>query len=354
MKKLIAVLLVLCISLGCAVTAMAARPSITKQPEMQTVKAGGTCTFSVKAKNTNTITWYFVNPATGEETTGRKLSGVVDGVKVKNPNSSKITLKKVPEEMHGWSVYCKVSSNGYSEKSDSVLLLIDGMPDPSESAPSETAFSAAEAQVASGSEITVTAKGALLQAGDSDPAATLTLTAPATFTVSADGEADAWLINGFTLTSDSGLNEFTLSDVSCNMTIVAKSGDEPAGDESGAEDVAEDIDENMDEDIPEDAGDDSAEASDEYYDEDVAPAAPVVEVGKGEPCAVTCTNCTFTGGGFTRATSGEVPSGTTIRVTAGRKGDLTKGYRINGGAYEHANEASFTITVKSVLDIVMP
>ena len=95
MKRLISVMMVLFLLLGICGIASAAKITITKQPETQTVKKGGTLTFTVKAKNTSgaAITWHFQNPATGEDITGKNLSSRVSGLKVQKPNSLSITLK---------------------------------------------------------------------------------------------------------------------------------------------------------------------------------------------------------------------------------------------------------------------
>ena len=129
MKKVIGLILVFILVFAVASGALAgSRPKITRQPETRTVKAGGTVSFSIKTTGTvKIITWYFIDPATGESYTGKQLSGVVKGLKVQNPNSSKITLSKVPESMHGWTVYAHVNGNGYNFDSDKAQLLISGI-----------------------------------------------------------------------------------------------------------------------------------------------------------------------------------------------------------------------------------
>ena len=131
MKKIVSLLAVLCLLLGCVSVASAAI-QITQQPETQTVKAGGNVTFTVKAKGVNgsAITWYFTNPETGETTTGKKLSSVVKGVKVQNPNSLKITLKKVPEAMHGWTMHAHIGRKTGGVDTDEVMILIAGLEPP--------------------------------------------------------------------------------------------------------------------------------------------------------------------------------------------------------------------------------
>ena len=132
MKRLLTILAVLCLMLGCINEARAAI-TVTEQPETQTVKAGGSVTFSVKAKGMGkVITWHFVSPDGGEDITGKKLSGRFKGLKVSNPNSLNIKLKNVPEEMHGWTVYCHLGKTSAGLDTEAAMLLIEGKELPGE------------------------------------------------------------------------------------------------------------------------------------------------------------------------------------------------------------------------------
>lgn len=126
MKRLLAILVMLSLLLGCTGAALAAI-TITAQPETQTVKAGGTVTFSVRARGASAITWHFISPDGTEDFTGRRLAGRFQGLRVVNPNSQNIRLKNVPEEMHGWTVYCHLGKAGADADTERVLLLIEGM-----------------------------------------------------------------------------------------------------------------------------------------------------------------------------------------------------------------------------------
>ena len=139
MKKIIGLILVFVLLFAVASEAFAgSKPQITKDPESATVKKGGKVSFSIKTKGTvATVIWYFVDPVSGNEYSGKKLAGAVKGVKVVGPtNGKKITLNKVPEEMHGWKVYAHVNGNGYKIDSQQATLLIAGMDVPAE-APAE-------------------------------------------------------------------------------------------------------------------------------------------------------------------------------------------------------------------------
>lgn len=127
MKRKLAFFLVFCLIMGCCAAAFAAsRPVITRQPEAKPGKNGTSLVITVKAHSFESLTWYFVNPDTGEKTSGRKISKVFKGMKVSNPNGSKMTLKNVPEELNGWSLYAHFYGNGYKVDSDMIVLSLDG------------------------------------------------------------------------------------------------------------------------------------------------------------------------------------------------------------------------------------
>ena len=154
MKKLLGIILTLCLVLTLAADAFAAsKPEITKQPETATTSKKGAVAFSISVKGSvSSYTWYFVNPETGDKVSGKKLSSTVKGVKVSNPNSKKISLSHVPESMHGWSVYCHINGNGYKIDSDTVTLYVYGMDIPetgSSEAPAADADAKPEAEPAS-------------------------------------------------------------------------------------------------------------------------------------------------------------------------------------------------------------
>ncbi|MBR2824247.1 MAG: immunoglobulin domain-containing protein [Clostridia bacterium] len=124
MKRL---LTVLCLLL-CCLSVAGAEVTITRQPETQTVKPGGSATFTVKADGARgqAVTWYFTDPESGKTTTGRKLSDEVEGLKVKSPNTLSITLQHIPEEMHGWTLYCHIGKKGRGVDSEEAMILIGG------------------------------------------------------------------------------------------------------------------------------------------------------------------------------------------------------------------------------------
>ena len=136
MKKITGVILVLCLVFLLAVDAFAAgKPAFTKQPVTSTTNKKGSVSFSVKTSGTiQSLTWYFIDPETGNSYSGKQLSKAFKGLGVAGPTSKKITLKKVPDAMHGWTVYCHINGNGYKIDSDKVQLLVYGLEPPAQGA----------------------------------------------------------------------------------------------------------------------------------------------------------------------------------------------------------------------------
>ena len=136
MKRLLTALFLLL----CFVPAALAEITITQQPETQTVEAGGSLTFTVKAEGVTSktaVTWYFTDPDTGEVTTGRKLSSKVKGLTVKGPNSLSVTLQKIPADMNGWTLYCHIGKKGAGVDSNEARILIAGYGGEDAEAPEE-------------------------------------------------------------------------------------------------------------------------------------------------------------------------------------------------------------------------
>ena len=363
MKKLIAFLLTLSLLLGVCSLALAAGPSISKQPESATTDEKGTVSFQIKASGYKGLTWRFVNPATGEETTGKKLNTVFKKIKVSNPNGHNITLKNVPEEMHGWYVYCHLTGNGYEVDSDRVRLLVYGLPDPDAEAPSvpetteiipETIQSEApeitevtviteeipvEAQPAGEAEetqpeepeqmhidengnlvagaaevvktITIRAKDATLYPIDSysnllesEAAAELTFEGSADLAVRADGPVRYWLLNEMRLEPVESTTGFILRNVKDDLVITA-----------------------------------------------VPVNKAVQEIDETKLVSITCEGCKFTWskGGLKNVTSANVPAGAEILIICNPAPET--GYSLNGGPFEDAGKVSVrrTITEDTVI-----
>ena len=357
MKKLIALLMTVCLVLGLASVALAAGPRITQQPQSATTDEKGTVTFQIKASEYKGLTWRFLNPATGEETTGKKLNTVFKKIKVAGPNGPKITLKNVPDEMHGWYVYCHLTGNGYEVDSDKVLLLVNGLPDPSaepadssepetpdtpetevEPVPEINLDTEPEAQpepqpetesepqmhvdengnlVEGAAEvvktITIRAKDAILYPIDvynnlvEDEATTeISFEGTADLAVRAEGEVRYWMLNDMRLDPVENVSGFTLRNITDDLVITAVPANK----------TAQEVDEN-------------------------------------NLITVTCENCKFTWGkgGLKNVTSGQVPAGTEIMIICNPAPET--GYSLNNGPYEDAGKASIrrTITEDTVITV---
>ena len=351
-KKLIAFLLVLCIVLGLSSVALAAGPKITQQPESQTTDEKGTVTFKLKATGYKGVTWRFVNPVTGEETPGKKLGSIFKGIKISGVNKISITLRHVPEEMHGWYVYCHLTGNGYEVDSERVQLLVYGMPAPAgepasvpenndgtpasgdegaeldvlppeaPDTPAETETTPQDAApveqmhidengnlVEGAAEevipVTVRGKNATLYPIDSynnliedEAAAELTFENSADVAVRADGEVRYWELNGMRLEPVESVTGFTLRNITSDMTITA-----------------------------------------------VLAGKPAQEIDESNMVTVTCEGCKFTWskGGLKNVTSGQVPAGAEILIISNPA--PAGGYSVNGGPFENAGKMSIRLVV---------
>ena len=360
MKRLIPVMMVICLLLGICGIAWAAKITITQQPETQTVKKGGTLTFTVKAKNTSgsSITWHFQNPATGEDITGKNLSKKVSGLKVQKPNSLSITLKNVPESMHGWTAYCHIGPKSGGTDSATVMILISGLEAPATPVPalasesSGVSYSDTSASSVSG-EISAIATPAVPTAtpkpekivisgntkfelynvdnqgaplGKPKDELTFTDGNTASFYVKLPDATEGFIqyitVGGVRFTPDGEVRGMSVrgwpSSASVRVKVLKPGAEKPTT--------------------------------------DVLTLPPVTEVPvdpNAQMVTVTCENCRFTGYTSSYAKSGEVPVGTTITVIASG-GMVGKGYFINGAKKgSHKNEATFQYVVEGETTITM-
>lgn len=256
MKKVIGLILVFILLLAAAPGAMAGtRPKITRQPETVTVKAGGTVSFSIRTSGTvHIIIWRFTDPVTGKTYTGKSLPGAVKGLKVLNPNKNKITLSKVPESMHGWTVYAHVNGNGYKLDSETVQLQISGMDVPAEELPevdpaavtspaesSPSSDDAAEAETSGTPEtgesnstdhnqpagsFTVSASSKILKRVDDTgsvmedlPADSLEFEGCGHVLVTSDDPIISWTLNGICVQPDQPVKEFRITNITSDLVI---------------------------------------------------------------------------------------------------------------------------------------
>ena len=352
MKKILGLILAFCLVLGIAASAFAAKVSITKQPETSTTNKKGTVSFSIKTSGSvNSITWHFINPETGEDFTGKKLPSAVKGVKVANPNSKKITLKKVPESMHGWVVYCHINGNGYKLDSDKVMLLVNGLEPPAEMpavmapaepepAPEETTKDSkkdkekddsgnsdtgesgdtgdTEAPPPEKEPITVSCNTKALRMLDKsgavmegDPVSSLDFgeETSGSFMVTSAEPIKNYTVNGVLIEPTEPVTEFKILNVTAPVTLRLKIN---------------------------------------------RVTASSVQVDESHMCKVVCTGCTFSylRGGLRGVTEGEVPAGAPISIVADSADLAAKGYKINGAEPINSGMASFRYIVSDDVEIV--
>ena len=346
MKKFIGLILVLCLVLVLSADAFAAsKLQIIKQPETGTTSKNGTVSFEIKVNGAlNSLTWYFVDPATGKQYTGKTVTKAVDGLRVSNPNSRKIKLSKVPESMHGWIVYCHINGNGYKMDSNKVMLLVYGL-EPPENAADLLSSSGDEnesdksASKSAGNEdgnensgqdderdydddlpgetsepesrtFTVSCTSKVLRRLNSNGSvddgeslsSRLEFTDTGSFIVTSENPIRSYTINGIQIEPAEPVNEFKVLNVTSDITLSLKI---------------------------------------------IRASAAAAQVDYTNMCKITCDGCTFTylSGGLRSVSEGEVPSGASINVIADSS-DLAKtGYRINGAEPVNLGMASFRLVI---------
>ena len=373
MKKVVSLLLVLCLVLGIASMALAAgAPRINKHPESKTTNKNRQVTFSIDAENFSQKEsgWRFVNPATGEEFTVIQLRDDVFKSEKFDYKASdkkkKITLINVPDAMHGWEVYMHLAGNGYELDSERVRLWCYGLeegqltapaadvaPDepaeppveePAESPaeepaeePAETpaepqAEEPAEEPAETPAETPVEETPAETPAEDPE-ALPYNPDEPRIITVSAENltlcpvDARGNLLEdqaAATLTFENSGSVAVRSDAPVKYWLINGIRIEPV------ESVTGFVLKNIMTDLSISAKLDQAGSS--------------ADVDHDTPCQVTCTGCSFTyrKGGLSSVTSGTVPLGATIIVFTD---NADAGYSINGGAPEHAGSTSFRLEI---------
>ena len=355
MKRFLALVLMLCLVLGIAAEAFAAgKPEFVEHPKSATTNKKGTVSFSVKVKANGAkvqYSWYFVNPATGEKVSGKKLSGIIKTVKVSGPNSKKITLKKVPEEMHGWIVYCHLNGNGYKVDSNPCVLNVygkDPAPEPesipettdmaetskketasgkkdtskkdtskkdteaqTELDPEEEEVSEEDSAEPANKEITVTSSSKVLYklsaSADEAGVSSMTFIDNGSFAVRSDYPIRSWTVNGVKFEPPEPVNSFKVQNITSDTTVNLNV---------------------------------------------IKPTAASATVDESVTCSVSCEGCSFTyfPKGLISVGGGDVPSGAVITVFTSETG---KGFSVNGAEPEYVGKASCSIVITEDTVITM-
>ncbi len=343
MKKLVSLLVILCLVLGTACSALAVgAPKFTKQPVTSTTDRQGNLTLSFKATDfvPNDSSWHFIEPDTGKEFTGPQLRDEMKARNVKNfvltasDGKQRLVLNGVPKFMNGWEVYVLLVGNGFQIESDHIRIWYYGMETEGGSDFMKKSSVVAAPEGATAAELA----GINIDPNDPNPPKLITVSADkvsicpvdtrgnaledqaapvlvfedsGSVSVSSDTPVKYWTINGIRFEpNDSSLTGFVLKNITSDMTISAKL-------------------------------------------QKVAAAAE--EVDPNSPCEITCTGCTFTyhKGGLSSVASGTVPMGATIIVLASSE-SAAKGFSINDEAPDHQGSTSFRLKIEGDTTITVP
>ena len=361
MKKLVSLLLILCLVLGISCTALADTPSFTTQPVDSTTDKNGNLSLIFKGEGfvPNDSSWHFVEPETGKEWTGPQLRDEMKARKVRNftltasEGKQKLYLTGVPKFMHGWEVYVVLVGGGTSVESDHIHIYWHGMDknEKSGASASSDAKQQTAAQPAANTDttapaktdatapapapapveipeepagpkiITVTADKVTLYPVDSrgnaieDQAAeTFTFEDVGSVAVRSDEPVKYWTVNGIRIEPEgNNVTSFVLKNITTDLVISAKAQKSSSSSSSA-------------------------------------------EVDPDSPCTVTCTGCTFTyhKGGLKSVASGTVPAGATIIVFTSDAQAAQRGYSINGESPEHQGSTSFRLKIEEDTTITIP
>ena len=359
MKRVLSFLVVLCLALSVFTVASAASITILQQPETQTVKAGGNLTFVVKAKgNYDSVTWYFTNPLTGQVTTGRKLEDVVSGVSVKNPNSLKLTLRKIPESMHGWTLRCHIGPKNGGVSTDTVMILIAGL-EPPVFTPAPTS-----------TPIPNTAT-AMTSAGTSQGGAQATVVQmKEPIVIKGSNKFELYALDGKGNVTGDAQTELKFTDGDANFFVLLPEGAEgpiqyikigglrltPTGDVTGMSvrgwKESASVTVKIRKPVVEGQENGVSATMAALQAEQEKEKEAIESVDASSLVTVTCTNCRFSGWNNRFAQSGQVPVGTTITVVSDG-GWIHKGYSINGAKAVSRDQASIQLVIEEDTTISM-
>ncbi len=101
-------------------------PRITKNPTGETVAVNGECQFITRYENAKWAEWHFVSPDGARDLSYKDAQTEFPTLKILHGDTKDLTLKSIPETLHGWKVYCRFSNDAGSVNSDSALITIQG------------------------------------------------------------------------------------------------------------------------------------------------------------------------------------------------------------------------------------
>lgn len=227
MKKRGIFLLVLCLAVCCFFSAFAdGAPKFKKHLASQTTDKKGSVTFSFQAVDFDSglSSWHFVDPVTGVDRTGPELREFLSDAKgfavIVSGSKQHLTMTKVPDALHGWLVYVKLSNkSGYTVTSEKVRL---------------SCLSVLEASVPgegagmSDGTVTIRAEGLSvcpLDAGgnpDADKLSSVwTAAPPVSVLVLSDRPLASWTVNGVRFQPFESVSGFILENITENLAVTA-------------------------------------------------------------------------------------------------------------------------------------
>ena len=362
MKKLVSLLLVLCLSIGVVYAALAdATPAFTVQPVDSTTDKYGNLSLTFKGTDIvpNDSSWHFIEPDTGKEWTGPQLREEMKARKqgeftlTASDKKQSLFLTHVPKFMHGWEVYVQLVNNGAKVESNHIHIYWYGL-DPKQkyTAPTPTPAAAKDSKTTKAdtktdgkatAEVKTDADGNALPEASEEPAgpkiitvtasdklslypvdsrgnaiedkkaASLTFENSGSVMVSSETPVKYWMLNGIRVETDTETpTKLVLKNITTDLTLGAKF--------------------------------------------QKASNATTEEVDPDSPCEVTCTGCTFTyhKGGLKSVSSGTVPAGATIIVFTSDVKAAQKGFSINGETPEYQGSTSFRLKIEDDTTIAIP
>ena len=105
-------------------------PIITKSPTDETVTEGGSAMFVARYENAIWAVWHFVSPDRQTDMTYEAAQSRWPYMEIVNGMYSTMTLRNIPLDLNGWTVYCRYTNNFGSTDTKSALITVKAAPTP--------------------------------------------------------------------------------------------------------------------------------------------------------------------------------------------------------------------------------
>ena len=103
-------------------------PIITKSPTDETVTEGGSAMFVARYENAIWAVWHFVSPDRQTDMTYEAAQSRWPYMEIVNGMYSTMTLRNIPLDLNGWTVYCRYTNNFGSTDTKSALITVKAAP----------------------------------------------------------------------------------------------------------------------------------------------------------------------------------------------------------------------------------